>query len=262
MKELLDFIITGDRTYIAYAETKCGHVPFLLYPLLFDEDMTAKCDEFLTGLDRRRFQLFISNCGWHAIHSEEVAVCTSCDPIHLKCCECAAIAMSMDSDGQQHVWETTSTAANTAIVDYMVGARDLLGTFARLECANSLRNALSDALTLDEPSRKVAEVQLEVIEHSNNGQLWTSLSSPIAREMIDNRVKQRIQDGICTARQTDSEVDQDSHLLQFYYECLTCGIVRQRGCCEVCIRHCHAGHDIVRVPQFGFFECDCGCRGI
>ena len=63
VKELLDFIITGDRTYIAYAETKCGHVPSLLYPLLFDEDMTAKCNEFLSGLDRRRFQLFISNCG-------------------------------------------------------------------------------------------------------------------------------------------------------------------------------------------------------
>lgn len=41
------------------------------------------------------------------------------------------------------------------------------------------------------------------------------------------------------------------------YNCYTCGLTFERGCCNVCALVCHAGHD-VGYSKFSSFFCDCG----
>jgi len=44
---------------------------------------------------------------------------------------------------------------------------------------------------------------------------------------------------------------------QFWYNCKTCNLVADMGCCEVCIRKCHEGHEISKGRYMGSCFCDC-----
>ncbi len=44
---------------------------------------------------------------------------------------------------------------------------------------------------------------------------------------------------------------------QHWYNCFTCGLVNEKGCCSVCIKVCHAGHS-VSYSRFSSYFCDCG----
>lgn len=44
---------------------------------------------------------------------------------------------------------------------------------------------------------------------------------------------------------------------QHWYNCGTCGLVGDKGCCSLCSVVCHAGHD-VWYSRYGSFLCDCG----
>lgn len=44
---------------------------------------------------------------------------------------------------------------------------------------------------------------------------------------------------------------------QHWYHCYTCGLVRDKGCCRLCVRLCHRGHD-VSYARLSCFFCDCG----
>ncbi len=44
---------------------------------------------------------------------------------------------------------------------------------------------------------------------------------------------------------------------QHWYNCFTCGLVGEKGCCSVCIKVCHAGHS-VSYSRFSSYFCDCG----
>lgn len=46
-------------------------------------------------------------------------------------------------------------------------------------------------------------------------------------------------------------------IYQNIYECRTCGLVDNLGCCEPCAQICHNGHELVR-GQYKYFACDCG----
>ena len=50
--------------------------------------------------------------------------------------------------------------------------------------------------------------------------------------------------------------DKDFHG-QHWYNCHTCGLVNDKGCCTLCAIICHQGHDIV-YSRFSSFFCDCG----
>ena len=59
----------------------------------------------------------------------------------------------------------------------------------------------------------------------------------------------------------------EEYIGQRFYNCLTCGLTDGMGCCEICARVCHVGHDIRLVPrsnppsrQHSSF-CDCGASG-
>lgn len=44
---------------------------------------------------------------------------------------------------------------------------------------------------------------------------------------------------------------------QHWYHCYTCGLVNDKGCCRLCVRLCHRGHD-VSYARLSCFFCDCG----
>jgi len=46
---------------------------------------------------------------------------------------------------------------------------------------------------------------------------------------------------------------------QHWYQCYTCGLTGERGCCSLCALVCHAGHD-VSYARFSSFFCDCGAE--
>ena len=45
--------------------------------------------------------------------------------------------------------------------------------------------------------------------------------------------------------------------VQEWFQCRTCSGDRNEGCCVVCARVCHVGHDLA-APRRGRFFCDCG----
>lgn len=44
---------------------------------------------------------------------------------------------------------------------------------------------------------------------------------------------------------------------QHWYHCYTCNLVNDKGCCRLCVRVCHRGHD-VSYARLSCFFCDCG----
>ncbi|CAN0566725.1 unnamed protein product, partial [Ectocarpus sp. 12 AP-2014] len=44
---------------------------------------------------------------------------------------------------------------------------------------------------------------------------------------------------------------------QHWYHCYTCNLVSDKGCCRLCARVCHRGHD-VSYARLSCFFCDCG----
>ena len=46
---------------------------------------------------------------------------------------------------------------------------------------------------------------------------------------------------------------------QHWYNCYTCGLLWDKGCCSLCARVCHQGHDVGYSRKSSFF-CDCGAE--
>lgn len=49
-----------------------------------------------------------------------------------------------------------------------------------------------------------------------------------------------------------------NRITQNWYNCITCGLVGRLGCCEVCAKRCHKGHDISFCGAVPGSYCDCG----
>ena len=58
----------------------------------------------------------------------------------------------------------------------------------------------------------------------------------------------------CTYTSTAAEFIQ-----QHWYNCYTCGLVYDKGCCSLCAQICHKGHDVSYSRKSSFF-CDCGAE--
>ena len=46
---------------------------------------------------------------------------------------------------------------------------------------------------------------------------------------------------------------------QHWYNCYTCGLLWDKGCCSLCAQVCHKGHDVTYSRKSSFF-CDCGAE--
>jgi hypothetical protein len=44
---------------------------------------------------------------------------------------------------------------------------------------------------------------------------------------------------------------------QHWYNCFTCNLIWDKGCCTLCALRCHEGHDVTYSRHSSFF-CDCG----
>lgn len=56
-----------------------------------------------------------------------------------------------------------------------------------------------------------------------------------------------------------SYVQDSSFRTQHWYNCYTCGLVWDKGCCTLCALTCHKGHDVSYSRCSSFF-CDCGAE--
>ena len=52
----------------------------------------------------------------------------------------------------------------------------------------------------------------------------------------------------------------EDFLMQHWYNCYTCGLLFDKGCCSLCAQVCHKGHDVGYSRKSSFF-CDCGAEG-
>ena len=59
-------------------------------------------------------------------------------------------------------------------------------------------------------------------------------------------------DQVCTYTKTSNTFSE-----QHWYHCWTCNLAFQEGCCAVCARTCHKGHDVT-YSRYSRFFCDCG----
>ena len=48
---------------------------------------------------------------------------------------------------------------------------------------------------------------------------------------------------------------------QHWYHCVTCNLMKEKGCCSVCVRVCHDGHLVTYARRSRFF-CDCGADDV
>eukprot|EP01125_Pyxidicula_operculata_P016692 TRINITY_DN5775_c0_g1_i1.p1 TRINITY_DN5775_c0_g1~~TRINITY_DN5775_c0_g1_i1.p1 ORF type:complete len:470 (+),score=21.03 TRINITY_DN5775_c0_g1_i1:1-1410(+) len=58
---------------------------------------------------------------------------------------------------------------------------------------------------------------------------------------------------LCTYTETGTD-----YIQQSWYQCITCDLVENTGCCAVCAYTCHAGHEVVLKETNSSFYCDCG----
>jgi hypothetical protein len=56
-----------------------------------------------------------------------------------------------------------------------------------------------------------------------------------------------------------SFIVQEGFQEQHWYNCRSCGLVGEKGCCSTCALRCHHGHDVV-YARFSSFFCDCGAE--
>eukprot|EP01117_Protostelium_nocturnum_P010911 TRINITY_DN3939_c0_g1_i1.p1 TRINITY_DN3939_c0_g1~~TRINITY_DN3939_c0_g1_i1.p1 ORF type:complete len:1699 (-),score=618.56 TRINITY_DN3939_c0_g1_i1:206-5302(-) len=62
--------------------------------------------------------------------------------------------------------------------------------------------------------------------------------------------------GICTYNITSQ-----NYIEQPFYNCFTCGLLEDLGCCSVCAEICHKGHNISATQKLSKFFCDCQLQG-
>jgi len=96
-------------------------------------------------------------------------------------------------------------------------------------------------------------------EGKKGGNDDSSIEELIEEELafINNCIDQNI----CTYSYTKDK----KYVYQKWYQCITCGLEGNKGCCEVCKNNCHKDHELVKdendnsIPKenFGPFYCDC-----
>ena len=70
-------------------------------------------------------------------------------------------------------------------------------------------------------------------------------------------IEERTNPDLCTYVKTGN-----SFQVQKFFRCITCGLgdTNHKGACKICVKTCHAGHD-VRFSKNDLFFCDCGLEG-
>jgi hypothetical protein len=72
------------------------------------------------------------------------------------------------------------------------------------------------------------------------------------QEVSPEEEERRLASKVCSYTKTSNTFSE-----QHWYHCWTCGLTLQEGCCAVCAKVCHRGHDIT-YSRYSRFFCDCG----
>jgi hypothetical protein len=78
-----------------------------------------------------------------------------------------------------------------------------------------------------------------------------------SKETISENCKSAVSRGICPFAATHL-----NYTKQTGYSCRTCDVTDHASVCVVCVKKCHAGHDVSLAATESNFYCDCGagCR--
>eukprot|EP00029_Vermamoeba_vermiformis_P009496 TRINITY_DN474_c0_g1_i2.p1 TRINITY_DN474_c0_g1~~TRINITY_DN474_c0_g1_i2.p1 ORF type:complete len:704 (-),score=146.32 TRINITY_DN474_c0_g1_i2:103-2214(-) len=70
---------------------------------------------------------------------------------------------------------------------------------------------------------------------------------------LTEEIKEAYRRYVCTYATTGNHFHD-----QYWYTCVTCGLVENEGLCAVCKDRCHKGHQLQMQVAFSGFFCDCG----
>jgi len=117
------------------------------------------------------------------------------------------------------------------------------------EFVRSLAKALS--------MRSLGTVEMEKSESSFTGQ---DISIYADRNKLDNNIGHGtlLAPTSATPRACSFVLRSGFHA-QHWYNCYTCGLVWDKGCCTLCALTCHCGHEVAYSRHSSFF-CDCGAE--
>jgi hypothetical protein len=99
---------------------------------------------------------------------------------------------------------------------------------------------------------------------AKSGSKKSSTSSKDSKKKDSNKGKGSL-DGASETEQIEkyprscSFVQKSGFHGQHWYNCYTCGLVWDKGCCTICALVCHRGHD-VSYSRYSSFFCDCGAE--
>lgn len=91
----------------------------------------------------------------------------------------------------------------------------------------------------------------KVITHTHPAPMQVEEKEP-EKEVEEDKDLEAVAGKACTFTVTGNNYTE-----QHWYFCYTCRLVGSEGCCSVCARVCHRGHDI-GYSRYSRFFCDCG----
>jgi hypothetical protein len=108
-----------------------------------------------------------------------------------------------------------------------------------------LKNALSKTACQDQAAVALESMKIDTTKVSKEQKFGAVSSSSL--------------DGINILPRSCSYVQKSGFHDQHWYNCYTCGLVWDKGCCTLCALVCHKGHDVSYSRCSSFF-CDCGAE--
>ncbi|GAB5364989.1 hypothetical protein AAMO2058_001017600, partial [Amorphochlora amoebiformis] len=103
--------------------------------------------------------------------------------------------------------------------------------------------------------RQLRDYDIELSRHAEEYFMISSLL-PISSRARGGEDSHKLHtfrhNNVCTFTETGRNFE-----IQRWYNCRTCGLTGNTGCCEICVQRCHLGHE-VSYRKTGKFYCDCG----
>jgi hypothetical protein len=125
-------------------------------------------------------------------------------------------------------------------------------TAEQLKAANTMNNNWNeDALVEYKDISKENNFPPE-IEKMISGEVDNRSDKNPTRELTEE-IKEAYRRYVCTYATTGNHFHD-----QYWYMCVTCGLVENEGLCAVCKDRCHKGHQLQLQVAFSGFFCDCG----
>ena len=143
-----------------------------------------------------------------------------------------------------------------------VGGGERGGPVVKMELAmnDAMNDAINDAMMEAEDGEGGDDDGVESY-HEEDEPMGTDVEESLsdgmevdaaADEAASERREWELACKLCTYASTGNSFTE-----QHWYYCYTCGLTESEGCCSICVKVCHKGHDVSYSRRSRFF-CDCG----